>query len=198
MRKSLICIVVILAAVVVLRGYWQRSAKEAVAFTEDNELYVEAEDFDVYFELLEPFSETYMLFGGNRETHKAAFNEFWLAAGSVADLRPIYRAHPDFYMCKSPGAPRAQKAVQTMHIITADSSVLEALNEAVSEFNNRIGKDSERVAVYLEGVKLQMTAAIGRQANEDMLDRLPQQSRSNYFLVEYAEMVDAQTALEGS
>ena len=53
MRKSFICIVLILAAVVILRGYWQRSAKEAVAFTEDNELYVEADDFDVYFELLE-------------------------------------------------------------------------------------------------------------------------------------------------
>lgn len=85
-----------------------------------------------------------------------------------------------------------------MNIITADSSVLEALNEAVSEFNNRIGKGSDRVAVYLEGVKLEMTAAIVRKAEEDMLDRLPQPSRSNYFLVEYAEMVDAQAALEGS
>ncbi|MDH3956727.1 MAG: hypothetical protein OET81_08555, partial [Desulfobacteraceae bacterium] len=63
---------------------------------------------------------------------------------------------------------------------------------------NSTGKGIDRVAVYLEGVKLEMTAAIVREADEDMLDRLPQQSRSNYFLVEYAEMVDAQTALEGS
>jgi regulatory protein YycI of two-component signal transduction system YycFG len=76
MRKSFICIVLILAAVFVMRGYWQRSAKEAVAFTEDNELYIEAGDLDVYFELLESFSETYMLFGGNRETHKSAFKGF--------------------------------------------------------------------------------------------------------------------------
>ncbi|MGD9079508.1 MAG: hypothetical protein PVG96_09210 [Desulfobacterales bacterium] len=52
--------------------------------------------------------------------------------------------------------------------------------------------------MYLEGVKLEMTAAIVRKADEDMLDRLPQPSRSNYFLVEYAEIVDAQAALEGS
>ena len=198
MKKAFICIVLILAAVFVMRGHWQRSAKEAVAFTEDNELYVEAGDFDVYFELHEEFSETYMLFGGNRETHKSAFNEFSLFVISMADARPIYRAYPDFYMCASPGAPRAKKAVQAMNIIAADSSVLEALNEAVSEFNNSIGKGSDRVAVYLEGVKLEMTAAIVRKADEDMLERLPQPSRSNYFLVEYAEMVDAQAALEGS
>jgi hypothetical protein len=76
MKKSIICIVVILAAVVVMRGHWQRSAKEAVAFTEDNELYLEAGDFDVYFELLEPFSEIYMLWIAKRETHKAAFKGF--------------------------------------------------------------------------------------------------------------------------
>jgi hypothetical protein len=198
MRKSFICIVLILAAVVITRGYWQRSAKEAVAFTEDNELYVEAGDLDLYFELLEEFSETYMLFGATRTTFKEAYNEFWLAAGSMTDLRPIYQQHPDFYMCKSPGAPRAQKAVKTMKIITADSSVLEALNEAVSEFNNNRGKGIDRVTVYLEGVRLEMTAVIAREADEDMLDRLPQQQRSDYFLVEYAEIVDAQAALEGS
>jgi hypothetical protein len=67
---------VILAAVVVMRGYWQRSAKEAVAFTEDNELYLAAGDFDVYFKLHEEFSETYMLWIAQRETHKAAFKGF--------------------------------------------------------------------------------------------------------------------------
>ena len=161
-------------------------------------MYVEAGDIDVYFELLEDFSETYMLFGGNRETHKSAFNEFSLFVISMADARPIYRQHPDFYMCASPGAPKAKKAVQAMNIIAADSSVQKALNEVVSEYKNSIGKGDDYVAVYLEGVKLEMTAAIIRKADEDMLSRLPQQSRSNYFLVEYAEIVDAQTALEGS
>ena len=85
-----------------------------------------------------------------------------------------------------------------MNIIAADSSVLEALNEAVAESNNSTGKGIDRVAVYLEGVKLELTAAIVRKADEDILDRLPQPSRSNYFLVEYAEMVDAQATLDGS
>ena len=195
MRKAFIYVVVILAAMAIIKSYWQRSAKEAVTITEDNELYVEAGDFDVYFELLEPFSETYMLFGADRVTHKSAFNEFSLFAISMEDARPIYREHPDFYRCASPGAARAKKAVQTMNIIAADSYVLDALNEAVSKSNGRGG---DHVAVMLEGVKLEMTAAIVREADEDMLNRLPMQSRSNFFLVESVEMVEAMTALEES
>lgn len=206
MRKPLIYVFAIVAAMAFVPGCGQDfvnetitiSEDEAVTISEDNELYVEAGDFDVYFALLEPFSETYMLFGGDRVTHEGAFNNFWLAAISMEDARPIYEKHPDFYRCASPGAARAKKALQTMNIVTADSYVLEALNEAVSEFNDRIGQGGDRVAVRLEGVKLEMTAAIVRGADEDILDRLPQQARSNYFLVETVEMVAAQTALEGS
>jgi hypothetical protein len=50
----------------------------------------------------------------------------------------------------------------------------------------------------LEGVKLEMTAAIARKVGQDILNRMPQQQHSDYFLVEYAEIVDAQAALEGS
>ena len=80
----------------IVTGCGQSAAKDAVAINENNELYVEAGDFDVYFELLEPFTETYMLFGGDRVTHEAAFNDFWLAAISMEDARPIYAKHPDF------------------------------------------------------------------------------------------------------
>jgi hypothetical protein len=164
---------------------------------EDNELYVEAGDFDVYFKLLEPFSETYMLFGGDKMTHNAAIGNVWLATISMEDARPIYAKHPDFYRCASPGAARAKKALKTMNIITADSYVLAALNEAIAELNNRIGRGGDRVAVRLEGVTLEMTAAIVRQADEDIMDQLPKQARSNYFLVESVEMVEAQAELEG-
>jgi hypothetical protein len=51
--------------------------------------------------------------------------------------------------------------------------------------DNRIGRGGDRVAVRLEGVKLEMTAAIVREADKDMLDRLPKQARSNYFLIEF-------------
>jgi hypothetical protein len=85
-----------------------------------------------------------------------------------------------------------------MNIISADSSVMDALHEAVSAYKNSIGRDGDRVAVILEGVKLEMTAAIVRDADEDMSERLPKASRENYFLVESVEIIDAIAALEGS
>jgi hypothetical protein len=43
-----------------------------------------------------------------------------------------------------------------------------------------------------------MTAAVVRAADEDIMDDLPRQARTNFFYVESAEIVDAQSALEGS
>lgn len=206
MRKSLIFVFAFMSTIAILTGCGQDLVNEIAGISDDdtaaigreNEFYVEAGDFDVYFSLREPFSETYMLFGGDRVTHEAAFNDFWLAAISMEDARPIYEEHPDFYRCASPGAARAKKAVQTMNIVTADSDVLDGLNAAVSEFNDRIGQGGDRVAVRLEGVQLEMTAAIVRGAGQDMVDRLPQEVRRNYFLIESVEIVAAQAALEGS
>ena len=205
MRKPLIYAFAIAAAVAMLTACEQDSVTETVATGDDtvvtiemNELYVAAGDFDVYFALHEPFEETYMLFGGDQVTHQGAFNNFWLAAISMDDARPIFEAYPDFHRCASPGAARAKKALKMMNIIVTDSDVLKALKEAVSEFNRKIGKGGDRVAVRLKGVKLEMTAARVRGADRDMLDRLPQEARSNYFLVESAEMVSARTALEKS
>jgi hypothetical protein len=50
-----------------------------------------------------------MLFGADRMTHEAAFNEFWLSAISMEDALPICEAHPDFYGCASPGVQEKKK-----------------------------------------------------------------------------------------
>ena len=205
MRRSLIYVFAMIAAVAMVPGCGQDSiteadanAKDTVVTYEMNELYVEAGDFDVYFALHEPFDKTYLLFGGDLVSDEAAFNNFWLATISIDDARPIYEKYPDFYRCASPGAARAKEALKMMNIIVTDSDVLGALKEAVSEFNRRIGKGGDRVAVRLEGARLEMTAALVRGAGHDMLDQLPQEVRSNYFLIESAEVVSARTALEQS
>jgi hypothetical protein len=43
-----------------------------------------------------------------------------------------------------------------------------------------------------------MTSVIVRKVDEDIIDQLPNQARDNYFLVESAEIVDAEASLNDS
>ena len=171
---------------------------DSAYFNEDEELIVDAGDLDVYFMLNESFSETYMVFGGQKLTHKNAIGNVTLAAIGMADAIPIYERYPDFHRCSSPGAAQAKNAVNQMNIVAADSDVLDTLKEVLSDHNDSIRQGGDRVCVKLDGAVIEMTAAVVRAVDEDILGKLPRQARSNFFYVEYAEIVDAQSALEGS
>lgn len=171
---------------------------DSAYFNEDEELIVDAGDLDVYFELTQSFSETYMIFGGQRLNHKNAIGSVTLSAIGMADAIPIYERYPDFTRCSSPGAAQAKNAVNQMNLVAADSDVLDTLKEVLSEHNHSIRQGGDRVCVKLDGAVIEMTAAVIRAADEDIMGQLPRQARANYFYVEYAEIVDAQSALEGS
>jgi hypothetical protein len=115
----------------------------------------------------------------------------------MKDARPIYEKHPDFHKCASPGAARAKKAVRQMNIVPSDSYVLDLLQEALAEHARGLRHGGDRVCVRLEGAKLEMTAAMIREANVDIMDKLPSQVRTDYYLVKSAEIVEAMTALAG-
>jgi hypothetical protein len=193
MKKLWIFVFTTLVGMSLLAGCEDNSAQH----DENNKLAIETGDFDVYFELIEPFSETYMVFGGEQMTHKNSVNSITLSTLSMEDAIPIYRKYPEFQKCTSPGAAKAKKATGEMNIIPADSYVLDALKEVLSKHTYSFQQGGDRVCVKLEGTKLEMTAAIVRQVNEDILNKLPRQARTNYFLVETVEIVEAQTALEG-
>ena len=171
---------------------------DSAYFNEDEELIVDAGDLDVYFELTDSFSETYMIFGGRSLNYKNAIGNVTLSAISMADAIPIYERYPDFTSCSSSGAAQAKNAVNPMNIVAADSDVLDTLKEVLSEHDNSIRQGGDRVCVKLDGAVIEMTAAVIRVADEDIMGQLPRQARTNYFYVEYAEIIDAQSALEGS
>ena len=74
MKNLLPSLVVILTVMAMLAN----CGKDAVQIDEDGELAVETADFDVYFELLEPISETYMVFGGGQMRHRNSFSKITL------------------------------------------------------------------------------------------------------------------------
>jgi hypothetical protein len=194
MKNLLLSLVAMLTVMAVIIN----CEKVTVQIDEEGELAVETADFDVYFELLESFSETYMVFGGGQMRHQNSFSKITLSTISMEDARPIYANYPDFHKCASPGAALAKDAVGQMNIIPSDSSVLDSLKEVLSEHKASFKEGGDRVCVKLEGKMLEMTSVIVRKADEDILDQLPNQARDDYFLVESAEIVDAQAALNDS
>ena len=194
MKNLLISLVLILSGLAILVN----CGKETVQIDEDGDLAVETADFDVYFELLDSFSETYMVFGGGQSRHRNSFSKISLSTISMEDARPIYEYYPDFHMCSSPGAALAKDAVGQMNIVPADSTVLKSLKEVLSAHEASIKEGGDRVCVQLEGKMLEMISVIVRKEEDDIIDEMPKQTRENYFLVESAEIVDTQEALEDS
>jgi hypothetical protein len=193
MRKLEVLGVIIIAAIVMLAGCGKGSGPAV----NGDEVVVATDQLDVHFSRGEPFSETYMIFGGMHTNHKNAINEITISALSMEDAVPIYAKYPDFDKCASPGAARAKKAIYQMNIVSSDSGVLKVLKKALSEHTRSLKRGGDRVCVRLEGAWLEMMAATVREVNEDIIDELPPQARTDYCLVESAEIVEAMTALEG-
>jgi len=191
MKKLLVILALIAAGVALFKARDMGSGPEITA----DEVIVATGQMDVYFTRLEPFAETYMVFGGLHMPQKNAISKVSLSALSMRDARAIYATYPDFRKCKSPGAVQAQEAVLQMNIVPSDSDVLEVLKEALVEHGRSLQQGGESVCVRIQGVALEMAEAIIRGSDEDILDQLPSQLREDYYLVQSADIVDALTAL---
>ena len=165
--------------------------------TEDR-VVVEAGQLDVHFKRGgRTFSNTYMIFGGMEMNHSNAFCKITLAGLDIRTARTIAAQYPDFYMCKSPGARLAQRAVQDFEIVPADSKVLKALKKSISMHKKSIEQGGDQVCVKLEGEVLRLTSVIARELNEDITSQLPPQVHRDYYLVTSAKVINGKEALAG-
>jgi hypothetical protein len=163
----------------------------------DDEVVVNAGQLDVHFSRVKPFSATYVLFGGAENNHGNAFTKITLFGLEQNKAKYIHSRFPDFYKCKSPGAPLAQKETCQLDIVPADSKVLKNLKRSLSEFNKNIGNDGDRVCVRLQGEILKLTSAVVRELNQDITKELPPAIHKEYFFVQSAELMNFQQAMIG-
>lgn len=163
----------------------------------DEEVLVTAGQLDVRFSRIKPFSATYMLFGGAENNHGNAFSKITLFGLEQNKAKYIHDRFPDFYKCKSPGAPLAQKETCQLDIVPADSKVLKNLKKSLAEFNKSLENDGDRVCIRLKGEVLKLTSAVVREINEDITKELPPQVHKEYFFVESAEVIGFQQAIVG-
>ena len=189
MRKSLI--VTILVVLLVLTGCSKPSHS-----IRGEEVIVSLRQIDVHFKRGRNFSDTYMVFGAGDSGRADTISQIFISGIELYQAISIYEMYPDFYKCKSPGAAVAQNALLSLHIIPADSEVLNILKNAVSQFEKNLKNHGDRIFVKLEGEVLKMTKAIIRKVNGDVTGQLPSQMRRDRYLVKSAEIIEAKIMFE--
>ena len=148
-----------------------------------DEVIVKTDKMDVHFSRVEPFAKTYIIFSGIEINQSGAFSKVALSGLDIYTARSIYSRYPDFHMCKSPGAPLAQRAVRDLDIVQTNSKVLKNLRKTLDKHRASIQQDGERVCVKLEGEVLKLTSAIVRELNQDITNQLPPQVHHDYFFL---------------
>ena len=162
-----------------------------------DEIIVRTANMDVHFARGKPFASTYMIFGGIETNQSDAISKVTLSGLNVRTARSIYARYPDFHLCKSPGAPLAQKAIRQLDIVPANAEVTKILRKTFGEYQTGTVQSDRRVCVGLEGEVLKLTSAIVRGVNEDITDKLPPQVHHEYFFVKSAQIIDSRKALAG-
>ena len=164
--------------------------------TSGEEVIVSLKNFDIHFERSGDFSETYMVFGGSDLSQEDMIEKISIYGIPMDKAISIYERYPDFHKCKSPGAAVAQNALVDLHIIPADSGVLNILKNMISQYEKNLKNDGNRVSVKLEGEVLKMTRGIMRKVNGDVTDQLPPQMRQDCYWVKSAEIIETKILFE--
>ncbi len=73
--------------------------------------------------------ETWMLFGGDTTRRRNQATDVSFAGLPLEHARAIAARHPDFHLCRSPGAADAKRLVQRINVIAADLAPLFARGE---------------------------------------------------------------------
>jgi hypothetical protein len=149
-------------------------------------------DLDVRFTKGKDFDDTYMVFGGAHVDHRNAIANVTLAGLSVRHAKPIYRRHPDFHRCASPGAALAKAKVVQLDMVPADGKALDTLRSSLEEFGDNIREGGDRVCVHLSGSRLELDSAEVREVGEEISDRF---DRAEFYLVDSVRQVECVQAL---
>jgi hypothetical protein len=163
--------------------------------TDGRYLVVETDDLEFRFHRMGSFSESYMLFGGNKLGRNSLAHAF-LAGLPVTEARLIAQRYPDFHMCKSPGAKRAQRATKSMSVVGAGASVRRKLNKVVNLHEKRLRSGGERTCVSLSGAPLELDSVSLKADGSDVTRQVGSlYRRSSFFYAEQVEIADCQPLL---
>lgn len=155
-----------------------------------------ADQVEARFTRLGAIDDTYMLFGGDARQRKNQITHAHLAGLRIGHARSIAVRHPDFHLCKSPGAAEAMRLVQPMDFVAADRASRATVVRALDLFEDRLRSGGERTCLHVRGAELALESVRIPEMNEDMTDEMrPAFAQSRFVLVEHASVEDCQPLL---
>lgn len=164
---------------------------------EGRSVVLDGKDTEHRYHRIGAYAETFMLFGGDATQRANSPTHAILAGLPIATAKAIAASHPDFYMCRSPGAEQAKRWVESLSFVAADGKALAGLREASDLFQERLRSGGERTCVRVEGAQLLFDSAKFTQSGEDLSPKLrPLLERSKLVLAERVEIQDCQRLLQ--
>ena len=163
---------------------------------ENDQVVVDADQIEGRFQRAGDFSETFMIFGGVSGQLKNSLFDVGLAALDVRDARSIKASYPDFHMCHSPGAPKAQRLIQELNLLGADRGARKTLLKAIDLHQERVGGGGERTCLSVSGQRLTLASVRLKEQDIDITgDIVPKMKGQKFYLAETAEIQDCSTLL---
>ncbi len=165
---------------------------------EGRRVVLESGQLEAHFSKAGSIEESYMLFGGDLQEHRNSIMHATIAGLATQHARFIAARHPDFYMCKSPGAKPAQQLTETMALVAGDRAALSALDEAATLFHERVRAGGERTCIHLRGAPLVLESVRiedGEVSQDISHEVVPKFVAMNFVLAESVELEDCKTLL---
>jgi hypothetical protein len=163
------------------------------------EITVHMKDLDVCFTRDDRFSSTYMLFGGDHMTDKRMIIPLFISGVDAEDGKDIAVQYPDFWMCKSPGASRAQSCCMQLNLVPSNADITEDIKDTIANFKESLGDEEDRVCIKLQGDILRLKSVIFVEQNEDITSQLARQFESmDCRFITRAEQVGWKQVLSGA
>jgi len=135
---------------------------------EGREVFRDASQIEARFSVTGSLDDTFMLFGGGIEKHRNSLTHATVAGLAIRHARLIAERYPNFHLCKSPGAPQAQRLTETLSFVAADRAARDTLGEALDLYEERLRGDGERTCIRVTGTPLSLESVRLKQNGEDI------------------------------
>ncbi len=163
---------------------------------ERRNIILDADQLEARYSVVGSLHESYMLFGGDVQQRRNSITHATAAGLPMLNARAIAAVHPDFHMCKSPGAKQAMKYTKTLSFVAADRAALNTLIEAVDLFKERLQSGGERTCISVTGAPLSLESVVVVENGEDITrDVAGAINQTKLVLAQSVQIQDCQSLL---